>query len=189
MRVTLGILLLALSSLALSATANAFEEGKFQVGVTGGNSTFYGDVKDRTSGNALAGGALIGFYANDALAFNIGYLSSSPNNLRHSEITAGVDGYFSGTEGILPYLTGGVVLVSNTFRTPTANYSGDAFGLYGGAGLDFDLGKNLRAGVALRHNFVFDADKTIASTKVKTVQDNTNVLARIMFSFGESTWW
>lgn len=174
--------------LGLTGQAKAFEEGRYQLGVMGGNVSLQGDV-GRNQSNALGVGVLAGVFVRDSLAFNLSYLKSTHEGVDHSEVAAGVDGYLGSNNGILPFLSGGFVFASNSWNNAGTHISGDAFGLYAGVGVDFDLNKNLRAGVNFKHNFMFDAEKTYSGTKVKTVEDNSTVMARLVFAFGESSWW
>lgn len=181
-------ILWAASFVLFSSLSMAFEEGRYQLGVMGGNVSLQGDV-GRNQSNALGVGGLVGVFVRDSLAFNLSYLRSTHDGLSHSEVAAGVDGYLGSNNGILPFVSGGFVFASNSWTTNGTSYSGDAFGLFAGLGVDFDLNKNLRAGISFKHNFMFDAEKTISNVKVKTVEDNSSVVARLTYAFGESSWW
>lgn len=187
--------LLVIAALVLGySQAHAFEEGQVQLGLLGGNVTLLKDVGDSGS-NALGYGVMAGVYSRDDLSFNLAYLMSDHDAVKHNEVNMGVDYYFNSFDGGAPFLSGGIVLSNNRMTIPQSvslnagEVSSSAFGLYAGGGVDFQLNSNIRAGVAAKYNFVFDADKNYGGTEFKTVQDNFTVLARIMFAFGKSTWW
>lgn len=174
----------------VSQIAVAIDEGEFRAGIMGGHVGLIGDVGG-DGRNALGVGALVGYAFTDEMFFNIGYMGSTHESVKHRDISVGVDFYFNSYDLAYLYGAGGVSFLHNDIDPPTGATTGasaDAFGLYLGAGADFELGTALLAGLQFRYQKAFEAESTInisgVPTKTKVVQDSVTVMLRALFRFG-----
>ncbi len=184
----LGLILLCLPLSALGAN-----EGQFLVGVLGGNVTLTGDVGD-AGGNGLGYGAGLGYAVRDDIIAQFQYIQSDHDRVQHQEISAGADIRVSGFDAAVTFVSAGVVLASNEVdfdlqNLTTETVSSDAFGIYFGGGLDFELSKNFEVGLQARYNYVFETEEEVSGMQSKIVESNFSVLARLQIYFGESKLW
>jgi len=155
-------------------------EGQIRLGVTGGHIGLLNDVGDR-AGNALGFGGFANYAVSNEMQFELGYLASSHNNLRHSEVSAGVNLFFNSYDAAYFAALMGVNFVGHDVNYARASSSGMA--LYAGLGVDFELGKNFGAGLYAKYHYAFETSVTDATSRqtVKAIQHWVSVLARVMF--------
>lgn len=163
-----------------SSSALAFDDGDIRIGGQAGHVGLLGDVGDK-AGNSMGYGALLGYAASSETIFNIGYTTSSHKDLKHSDLNVGVDFYLNSYDVSYAYLSAGVDFIGHELSAISMSSSG--FGVYGGLGVDFELGKHATAGVqALYHN-AFETSVTIAgNTNVKAIQSYVTVMLRALFT-------
>ncbi len=168
--------------------AQAADEGQFMVGALGGNVSLLGDVGEE-GGNDLGYGGLLGYAVRDDILANIQYIRSEHKDLSHSEISAGADVLVGLIDPAYTYVSFGVTLVSNEvdFTLPSLikeKVSSEAFGVYFGGGVDFEITKNLMLGLQGRYNYVFETEEEVNGLSQKIVESNITILARLTFFFG-----
>jgi hypothetical protein len=164
-----------------SSPAFAIDENQIRVGLQGGHVGLMQDVGTRY-GNALGFGGFGNYTVSSEMQFEIGYLSSSHNGLRHQEISTGLNFYFNSYDAAYFSALAGVDFIGHDLPDERTTSSG--FGLYGGLGVDFELGKHFNAGLQGKYHWAFDTEVTnTAGQRVKGVQSFATVLLRVMYVF------
>jgi hypothetical protein len=67
--------------------------------------------------------------------------------------------------------------------------SGQAFALYAGGGIEFELNPSLAFGLQGRYHVAFEAKDRVNNVETPIVQDTYSVLARMIYTFGSSKPW
>lgn len=182
MKKTLSVLFLGLVSVVLSVPASA-KEGAVRVGLTAGHVGLMGDVASR-HGNSLGLGLLLGYGASDEMVFEVGYLNSQHTDLKHNELTLGVNYYLSSYDAAYPFLSGGVNFVSHRIADTPTELNSNAMGLYAGGGVDFMLNEQFLVGLGMRYNKIFETNiRRGNGGEIKGVQDHINVMVRAAYEF------
>ncbi|MGE3973655.1 MAG: outer membrane beta-barrel protein [Bdellovibrionales bacterium] len=161
--------------------AFAIDEHEVRLGVQAGHVGLQQDVGSRY-GNALGFGVFGNYTTSSEMQFEIGYLSSSHNGLRHQEISTGLNFYFNSYDAAYFSALAGVDFIGHDLPTERATSSG--FGLYTGLGVDFELGKRFNAGLQGKYHWAFDTEVTDPSgQRLKGIQSFVTVLLRVMYVF------
>ncbi len=174
----LGIIL---SLALLTGVAQAdINEGDVRLGLTAGHIGLLSDVGDR-AGNSLGFGGFANYTITNEMQFELGYLTSSHNNLNHREINAGVNLFFNSYDAAYFAALMGVDFVGHDVNYAGATSSGMA--LYGGVGVDFELNKNFGAGLYAKYHYAFETSVTDSTSRnsVKAIQHWVSVLVRLMY--------
>lgn len=184
-----------LTLLSLSEYSGATMEGAVRLGVQAGQVGLLSDVGSFSgSSNNLGAGVLVGYSATDDMVFEIGYLSSNHSNVAHQEVNLGLDYYLGSYNALYPQLIAGASFIGNTLTdtSPSGNNAkvgSNAFGLYFGGGVDFELGQHMAMGLQAMYTKAFESTVVLPSgPSVKGVQDSFTVLLRLMYQFGGTSW-
>ncbi len=172
----IGIIL----SLILVQSAKAdINEGDMRLGLTGGHVGLLSDVGDR-AGNALGFGAFANYTVTSEMQFELAYLSSGHTNLRHNDISAGVNIFFNSYDAAYFAFLTGVDFIGHDVNYANATSSGMA--LYVGLGVDFELNKHFSAGLYGKYHHAFETSVTnSAGQSVKAIQSYVDVLVRLAY--------
>lgn len=179
-KMTLHLMLQTLSFLIFSSTIWA---ANVQVGLLAGNIGLLGSVVESNS-NSIGIGATAGYSASDDIALTFTYLGSQHGSVNHNEIGLGADFYLSSYDIVYPFLSAGLNFINNSFKDLRLSASGT--GIFFGAGVEFKLGVNIRAGILGRYTKAFESTDFYQGVEIKTVQDSMNVLLKVAYQFGKA---
>ncbi len=185
---------LLLSVMLLAPPAFSMNESQYSLGLLGGHIALTGEVSEVDKQGGLGVGLLGGYAVRDDLFFNIQYYQASLGQVKHSAFTVGGDFYLMGPDAAAPYVSAGLGLLSNEVDfgrvgAQKAEISAEAFALYLGGGVEFELTSAMRFGLQARYNFAFEAKENVAGTPRTVVQDSYSVLARWIYVFGSPKPW
>ena len=171
--------------LLISPVARAVDEGDIRVGVEGGQVLLSGAPGVVPPGNALGAGGFISYAATGNLLLDISYVQSAHTQMTRSELNMGIDAYVGSYDSLYPQILAGVSLVSATLNDNNgAALNSSAFGLYAGAGLDFELGPQVIVGLQAKYNAIFGTTVKLANgTQVDAIGSDTTILVRMAFVF------
>lgn len=161
----------------------SLQENEIRAGAEAGHVGLLSDVGDR-SGNAIGLGVFGNYMASSDLFFELSYLASSHDSeeLKHSQYEAGIGYYFDSYDMAYFSTLAGVDFVNHQLGPEQA--SSTAFGLYGGMGIEFELGSRMIAGLQGKYHWMFDTSVTTnTGSSIKAVQSFITVLARVGFVF------
>ena len=173
--------ILLISCLLFFNTAQAVAEGEFRTGLLAGDFSPMGGLSD--AGHSLGYGLHFGYMFTDDMVFEVDYLSSSSDDLSHTNLSILVNYYYSTHKSIYFNMVGGLALIQNSVKTTTKTLSGDGVGIAFGGGLDFDLSQKFIAGFQLRYNFAMASTDDSVTPEITTVDSFMTLLARISYVY------
>lgn len=131
--------------------------------------------------NAFGLGVEASYKIEENLALAVRYLSSSHPSASHREFATGAEYAFEAYEEIAyPFLVGGISFQSNDLKN--YNRSGDAVGIYAGAGVEFSLAPGLRLGPEFRFTKAFESRANVNGQDIDVVGSAYSFLARLIYS-------
>ncbi|MES2963912.1 MAG: hypothetical protein V4760_08475 [Bdellovibrionota bacterium] len=116
-------------------------------------------------------------------AIDVAYQGASFNDIDHRDFDFGakyfpeIEYFDQETNGHLSF---GFSFIHNDFKT--VSRSGDAVGIYVGAGMDFGLTERLRLGYELRFHKVAPSKATVAGTEITTVSDTASLMLALTYA-------
>lgn len=164
--------------LVLGHVSFAAEEGQIRLGGQAGHVGLHGDV-GTSAGNAVGAGGIFNYAVTDEMMLELTYNTSSHKDLKHNDIGAGINFFFNSYDMAYFYLAAGANFITHDLTTISKSATG--FGLYGGLGVDFDLGRNFSTGLQAIYHNAFDASVDVGGTSVKAIQSYTTVMLRLLF--------
>lgn len=173
--------------LLFSSSAMAFKTGDIRVGLQAGQIGLLQDVGSR-AGGALGFGGYFNYVNSENLAFEVGYLGSSHTKLTHSEVPIGFNYYFGNEDKLLTQFLAGVVFITNKLDEQPVGLSSSGFGIYLGAGIDFDISEEIKSGLQLRYVKGFEQTVQLSSgERISSLQDNYTFMVRVGYEFASAT--
>jgi len=173
--------------LAFSQHSFAASEGQIRFGAQGGHVGLLDTVGEK-AGNAVGFGGIFNYAMSEEMMLELTYTTSSHTgssvHLRHNDFGAGVNFYFNSYDMAFFYAAAGVNFISHELTD--LNKTATGFGLYGGLGVDIDLGKNFSSGVQAIYHKAFDSSVDIGGVSQKAIQDYVTVMVRLLFVIPKS---
>jgi hypothetical protein len=174
---------LILFILVLGQFTFAAEEGQIRLGAQGGHVGLMSDVGS-SAGNAVGFGGVFNYAVTEEMMLELTYTTSSHTGLRHSDFGAGVNFYFNSYDAAYFYFAAGANFIGHELTAISKSASG--FGLYGGFGVDFDLGKNFSSGLQGVYHKAFESKIDVSGVQVPVIQDYVTVMLRLLFVIPKS---
>lgn len=155
-------------------------EGQIRFGVQGGNVAVAEKINGTDPGNAVGGGAIFNFGVTEEMMLELTYNTSSHSHYNHTDIGGGVNFYFNSYDPAYFYVAAGANLNTGKTDSTAGDKSASAFGLYGGLGVDFDLGKFVSTGINALYHHSFGGNVDFPPS-VNIVPSYTTVMVRFLF--------